>query len=80
MSSPGGMYEHDGIKYYGDGREVEPTIPQPPTVPASSPEAKCWERGYHNYEEFIDPRSGGFIRCKDCGKQVDCEDPDGDLG
>ena len=32
------------------------------------------------YQEFIDPQSGGFMRCKDCGKEVDCEDPDGDLG
>ncbi len=35
---------------------------------------------YHDYEEFIDPHSGGFIRCKRCGKTIDCEDPDGDLG
>jgi hypothetical protein len=40
----------------------------------------CYENGYHNYEEFIDPKSGGFIRCKICGKTVDCEDPDGDMG
>ena len=36
--------------------------------------------GFHDYESFIDPNSGGFIRCKDCGHEVDCEDPDGDLG
>lgn len=41
---------------------------------------KCYERGFHDFKEFIDPNSGGFIRCKDCGKEVDCEDPDGDLG
>jgi hypothetical protein len=34
----------------------------------------------HDWEEFIDPRSGGFIRCKRCGAERDCEDPDGDLG
>jgi hypothetical protein len=39
-------------------------------------ETKCWERGYHDYEELIDPESGGFIRCKDCGKEVDCEGTD----
>lgn len=43
-------------------------------------EAKCWGRGFHDYKEYIDPQSGGFIKCKDCGKTVDCEDPDGDLG
>ena len=42
--------------------------------------AICDERGFHDYQEFIDPDSGGFVRCKDCGKEVDCEDPDGDLG
>lgn len=41
---------------------------------------KCYDRGHHDFEEFIDPQSGGFIRCLDCGKEVDCEDPDGDLG
>lgn len=40
-------------------------------------DAKCKERGHHDYQEFIDPKSGGFIRCKDCGHEVDCEDPDG---
>ena len=34
----------------------------------------CRERGYHDDEEFIDPRSGGFTRCKDCGRDVDRED------
>jgi hypothetical protein len=38
----------------------------------------CRDRGYHDFEELIDPRSGGFMRCRDCGKEVDCEDPDGD--
>lgn len=37
------------------------------------------QRGIHDYQEFIDPQSGGFIQCKDCGKQVDCENPDGDV-
>lgn len=40
----------------------------------------CKERGYHNFEELIDPLSGWFLHCKDCGYEVDCEDPDGDLG
>jgi hypothetical protein len=34
----------------------------------------CRERGYHDDEEFIDPRSGGFVRCKDCGRDMDCEE------
>ncbi len=34
----------------------------------------------HDYQEFIDPHSGGFIRCRKCGKEIDCEDPDEDLG
>ena len=44
----------------------------------SAAENICWFRGYHNDEEFIDPRSGGFVRCLDCGRDKDCEDPDGD--
>lgn len=48
--------------------------------PKIDPRGKCWQRGSHDYQPFIDPRSGGFIRCKDCGKEVDCEDPDGDMG
>lgn len=35
---------------------------------------------YHDWQEFIDPRSGGFVRCCKCGAERDCEDPDGDLG
>lgn len=34
----------------------------------------CYERGYHDEEEFIDPKSGGFTRCKDCGRDVDREE------
>lgn len=34
----------------------------------------------HDWQPFIDPRSGGFVRCSHCGKEQDCEDPDGDLG
>jgi len=34
----------------------------------------------HDWEELIDPGSGGWMRCKKCGKSIDCEDPDGDLG
>jgi len=42
-------------------------------------EMKCLRSG-HKYEEFIDPESGGYMRCLTCGKVVDCEDPDGDEG
>jgi hypothetical protein len=35
---------------------------------------------YHDWQEFIDANSGGFIRCSRCGAERDCEDPDGDLG
>jgi hypothetical protein len=45
-----------------------------------SEQSVCLERGYHDYKEFIDPKSGGFVECVDCGRQVDCEDPDGDCG
>jgi len=38
----------------------------------------CDFRGWHDYESRIDPKTGGFLQCKDCGKQRDCEDPDGD--
>lgn len=34
----------------------------------------------HEWKEYIDPRSGGFKRCMKCGLDIDCEDPDGDLG
>ena len=34
----------------------------------------CYDRGYHDEEEFIDPKSGGFTRCKDCGRDVDREE------
>ncbi len=34
----------------------------------------CRDRGFHDEEEFIDPQSGGFTRCKDCGMEVDRED------
>ena len=34
----------------------------------------CLERGYHDDEEFIDPKSGGFTRCKDCGRDIDREE------
>jgi len=36
-------------------------------------EQLCWDRGYHEDEEFIDPQSGGFTRCRTCGRDVDCE-------
>lgn len=45
-----------------------------------SPTVTCQDRGFHVYQEFIDPQSGGWMRCKDCSKAVDCEDPDGDMG
>jgi hypothetical protein len=35
---------------------------------------------YHDYEKFIDPESGGFMRCRKCGKTVDCEDPEHEEG
>ena len=38
----------------------------------------CWDRGFHDWQEFIDPQSGGYHRCRDCGKVEDLEDPDGD--
>lgn len=34
----------------------------------------CFDRGYHDDESFIDPQSGGFDRCKTCGREVDRED------
>jgi len=34
----------------------------------------CIERGFHDDAEFIDPRSGGFTRCKTCGRDVDREE------
>jgi hypothetical protein len=40
----------------------------------------CIDRGYHDFQEFIDPKSGGFMRCKDCELEMDCEDPDGESG
>ncbi len=33
----------------------------------------CFERGHHEDEEFIDPQSGGFDRCKTCRRDVDRE-------
>ena len=33
----------------------------------------CQDRGFHDWQEFIDPQSGGFIRCKDCKTEQDCE-------
>jgi hypothetical protein len=30
---------------------------------------KCWE-GHHDYQPFIDPKSGGVVRCRDCGKKL----------
>jgi hypothetical protein len=44
-----------------------------------TPDRICRERGYHDYQEFIDPKSGGFDRCKTCGHEVDREDPDRDI-
>jgi hypothetical protein len=40
------------------------------------PWKRCMVRSYHNYEECIDPNSGGFIRCRDCGHSIDCEGED----
>jgi hypothetical protein len=52
----------------------------PQQDPLTKGQRICFDRGYHEDEEFIDPRSGGFVRCKTCGRDVDIEDPDGDLG
>lgn len=41
----------------------------------SDDEHICYETGYHEWEAFIDPRSGGFVRCRICGISRDCEDP-----
>ncbi len=47
-------------------------------VPGRMPDGEsCY---YHDWEEFVDPHSGGFVRCGKCGLTEDCEDPDGDLG
>ena len=37
----------------------------------------CLARGYHDDQEFIDPKSGGFTRCKDCGLEIDREEGNG---
>jgi hypothetical protein len=42
--------------------------------PFTRGEKVCIERGYHDDEEFIDPKSGGFTRCKVCGRDVDREE------
>lgn len=34
----------------------------------------------HDFEHFIDPKSGGWVRCKCCGAEYDCEDPECDEG
>lgn len=34
----------------------------------------CWDRGYHDEQPLIDPKSGLFKRCKDCGRDVDLEE------
>lgn len=69
---------------------IDPRIQQCPNCGLEDhPHQTCAEAGvaecisrhdFHDYAEFIDPRSGGFMRCKRCGHAVDCEDPDGDLG
>ncbi len=54
------------------------TMSEPQKVPGQTPDGEwCY---YHDWEEFIDPHRGGFIRCRLCGKEIDCEDPDGDIG
>ena len=42
--------------------------------PFTRGEKVCIECGYHDDEEFIDPKSGGFTRCKVCGRDVDREE------
>ncbi len=47
-------------------------------VPGQTPDGEwCYD---HDWQELIDPQSGGFIRCSKCNLTRDCEDPDGDLG
>lgn len=53
---------------------------EPTEMEARAKYHACMLRGGHDNEEFIDPNSGGFTRCKSCGHEVDREDPDGDLG
>lgn len=46
----------------------------PPEVELSKEQRICYERGYHEDKEFIDPQSGGFTRCQTCGRDVDREE------
>jgi hypothetical protein len=32
---------------------------------------------HHEWEELIDPMSGGFVRCRKCGRELDCEEDEG---
>lgn len=42
--------------------------------PVEGASAICQGRGFHDDQEFIDPQSGGFVRCRTCGRDLDCED------
>lgn len=57
------------LKQESKRQKCEPTTPETP----------CSRRGYHDDAELIDPKGGGFVRCRDCGRELDMEDPDGDL-
>jgi hypothetical protein len=53
-----------------------PSSPAMGVGPMRPWERVCFERGYHDWQEFIDPDSAGFMKCRDCGKEVDCEGVD----
>jgi len=46
-------------------------------LPKSSEKDICVKRGFHDWKEFIDPKSGGWQKCLYCGKSVDCEEDEG---
>ncbi len=43
-------------------------------TPLTPAQRICYERGFHEDEPFIDPRSGLFARCKTCKRELDLED------
>lgn len=49
----------------------------PSGVTLTDAQRVCLERGFHDDQEFIDPESGGFVRCKTCGRDVDFEEDGG---
>lgn len=48
----------------------ESVIPERPKKTRRTVKVLC---RHHDFEEFIDPESGGFVRCRNCGHTVDCE-------